>query len=408
MEPRKSRPNLYLYALLSCIHLAASDDGSQVSQQKRLLQHLLNPTRYDKGVRPVRFNSNVTHVHLNVSIQNVVDMDHFKQALKVNTLIAMKWDDEFLTWNSSDYDGLSYFIVPSDNVWIPAFISGKNATHYLHEGTKTSVRVDSKGNVVMHQTKQLQAHCTSTVDGFSSVLYYCTVILIPWNYKGSEVNIHGAIDVAGLHNASWDASHIDMHLNGGTLPFMEFSFMLKRKYETSWDRPTAAVVIITLVIFWLPSSPPKITLGGVSLLLTTFLIDSVTKEFTGSSNVPPIVTFLCHCTILTTASLLCAVVTLKLLHNSHACQPPRCLMRLLDGRLGSLLLVGDFKLADRQTEMMAQLTENASPVVERVVSRRREWQAVARAADRVLFFLFATSFVTLRLYDQLHQNVLHV
>ncbi|CAN7950313.1 unnamed protein product [Ixodes pacificus] len=213
----------------------------------------------------------------------------------------------------------------------------------------------------MHQTKQLQAHCTSTVDGFSSVLYYCTVILIPWNYKGSEVNIHGAIDVAGLHNASWDASHIDMHLNGGTLPFMgtytsthlcgspnqmfwksvpldplrnlshgcrhsypdallgaaifeggwdlndrvggmeldvkregsrEFSFMLKRKYETSWDRPTAAVVIITLVIFWLPSSPPKITLGGVSLLLTTFLIDSVTKEFTGSSNVPPIGAFL--------------------------------------------------------------------------------------------------------------------
>ncbi|EEC13012.1 hypothetical protein IscW_ISCW020462 [Ixodes scapularis] len=152
----------------------------------------------------------------------------------------------------------------------------------------------------MHQTKQLQAHCTSTVDGFSSLLYYCTVILIPWNYKGSEVNIHGAIDVAGLHNASWDASHIDMHLDGGTLPFM--------------------------------------------------------------------VTFLCHCTVLTTVSLLCAVVTLKLLHNSHACQPPRCLMRLLDGRLGSLLLVGDFKLADRQTEM-AQLTEDASPVVERTVSQ---------------------------------------
>ncbi|CAN8025691.1 unnamed protein product, partial [Ixodes persulcatus] len=219
----------------------------------------------------------------------------------------------------------------------------------------------------MHQTKQLQAHCTSTVDGFSSVLYYCSVILIPWNYKGSEVNIHGAIDVAGLHNASWDASHIDMHLDGGTGPFMgtytpthlcgspnrmfwksvpleplrklslgchhsypdallgaaifdkdfddrrrslssfrerrpfsklltfqnpEFSFMLKRKYETSWDRPTAAVVITTLIIFWLPSSPPKITLGGVSLLLTTFLIDSVTKEFTGSSNVPPIGVFL--------------------------------------------------------------------------------------------------------------------
>ncbi|KAG0439599.1 hypothetical protein HPB47_016591 [Ixodes persulcatus] len=161
------------------------------------------------------------------------------------------------------------------------FQGGGNATHYLHEGTKTSVRVDSKGNVVMHQTKQLQAHCTSTVDGFSSVLYYCSVILIPWNYKGSEVNIHGAIDVAGLHNASWDASHIDMHLDGGTEPFMEFSFMLKRKYETSWDRPTAAVVITTLIIFWLPSSPPKITLGGVSLLLTTFLIDSVTKEFTG-------------------------------------------------------------------------------------------------------------------------------
>ncbi|CAN8001527.1 unnamed protein product, partial [Ixodes hexagonus] len=152
----------------------------------------------------------------------------------------------------------------------------------------------------MHQIKQLQAHCMSSVDGFSSVQYHCSIILIPWNYKGTEVNIHGTIDVTGLHNSTWDASHIEMYFTRNIVPFM--------------------------------------------------------------------VAFLCHCTALVTASLICAVVMLKLLHNSHACQPPRCLMRLLDGRLGSILLVGDFKLADHQTEM-DRLTEDTSPAIERVDSR---------------------------------------
>ncbi|XP_022809684.1 acetylcholine receptor subunit alpha-type des-2-like [Stylophora pistillata] len=92
-------------ALLMCIKilsLAAGCSGSTNSSFEHLIRaDLLD--NYDIKVRPVLRGKKEVKVQFALRISRLVKVDNQEQLLILDTWVIQRWDNEFLTWNSSDY-----------------------------------------------------------------------------------------------------------------------------------------------------------------------------------------------------------------------------------------------------------------------------------------------------------------
>ncbi|XP_077544746.1 acetylcholine receptor subunit alpha-type deg-3-like [Haemaphysalis longicornis] len=398
-------------------------DGNRISHHKNLLKYLFDSERYSRDIRPVRSHKNATKLTLDLSIQEIAEMDHSRQTVRMNVIISAKWKDEFLTWNPVDYGGEDVIVVPAESIWTPEIISGTGAAQLMATSAAASkgrlrqamARVSATGDVSLHHTKQLPALCVAVADGFASAGHYnCTATVESWDFTYSEVRLHGSVDVAPK-NSAWEVSRPRMRFH---FSVMEFELALKKKYEANLVCPTVAVMLLTLASFWLPASGPRITLGCVNLLVTVICLATLSVHYEGYTQTAPHVAFLSVSAALVATSLAWAVVIHKLLHSADRCEAPRDLVRALEAPFWQFLCVGGYQPASsvvaRETEMERLSEEDSSasppspssttppPTVgseeDEELRRREEWNAVSRAVDRILFAAYAALFVFFRLF----------
>ena len=90
-----------------------------LSSKKNLLHDNLLET-YNKIVRPV--------VHRNITVEVIIYMfsgfsidgaDMLKGTVVGNVWLEVRWKHQFLSWNSSEYDGVKYISVDSKGVRLP-------------------------------------------------------------------------------------------------------------------------------------------------------------------------------------------------------------------------------------------------------------------------------------------------
>ncbi|XP_077495621.1 neuronal acetylcholine receptor subunit alpha-5-like [Amblyomma americanum] len=396
--------------ILCCLRSCAGTndaDRNRVLHHRNLLKYLFDSERYSKDIRPVKYHTNWTELSLDVWIQEIAEMDHSRHTVKVNAILSAKWKDEFLTWNPDDYGGERSIIIPTDKIWIPELVTRKDASQQMMTSSSLSrpllARVNSSGSVSLDHSKQLQADCVSSPEGFWFTRYDCEMSMLMWDFRGDEVHLLGKVHVAATEDhPAWEVAMPRMKMGSH---HMECSLVLRKKYEPSLSCPTAALVLITLITFWLPTSAPRITLCCANLLVTVIWLSTVADHHAGSIYTVPHVTFLSLSAILAAASLAIAIATHKLLDSADRCEAPRGLVRLLDAPFWQLLCVGGFQPASsaaaRETEMEQlshdPLAATSSTGLGPHQQREEEWRAVSRAVDRALFAAFVVTFVSIRL-----------
>uniref|UniRef100_G3MS48 Neurotransmitter-gated ion-channel ligand-binding domain-containing protein n=1 Tax=Amblyomma maculatum TaxID=34609 RepID=G3MS48_AMBMU len=350
------------------------------------------------------YHTNRTVVMMDLWMQEIAEMDHSRRTVKVNVIISTKWKDEFLTWNPDEYGGERSIIIPADQIWIPEVVIREYASKQLMTSSSSSrplmARVNSSGSVSLDHPKQLQADCSASPEGFWSTRYDCEMNLLTWLFRGDEVLLQGGAYVAAIEkHPFWEVESPKIKfLHHG----MECLMVLRKKYEASLSLPTAALVLITLATFWLPTSAPRITLCCANLLVTVIWLCTVADHHVGSIYTAPHVTFLSLSAVLAAVSLAIALATYKFLDSADRCEAPRGLVRLLDAPFWQLLCVGGFQpdsaAAARETEMEQlshdPLAATPSTSEEPRQRRREEWQSVSRAIDRALFAAFVVTFIS--------------
>jgi hypothetical protein len=104
---------LVLNALCQCLA-----ENPRQTLESPLISYLFK--HYDVNVRPVYNYSERVFVTVGLVLRQIQKLDEIRQSLKTTVNLQLFWKDDFLTWNESNYHGISKIILPyNKNIWIP-------------------------------------------------------------------------------------------------------------------------------------------------------------------------------------------------------------------------------------------------------------------------------------------------
>ncbi|KAK3086744.1 hypothetical protein FSP39_022728, partial [Pinctada imbricata] len=113
---------------------AQSSSAASADDVGRLHDNLFKG--YRKNIRPVRNQFDAVNVNISFFIIMIHDLDLKNQVLTTNAWLRIAWHDEFLRWNTSDYNGLSEILVSRKEVWTPDLLV-ENTTKSIIQKSET-------------------------------------------------------------------------------------------------------------------------------------------------------------------------------------------------------------------------------------------------------------------------------
>ncbi|XP_047123166.1 neuronal acetylcholine receptor subunit alpha-10 isoform X1 [Hydra vulgaris] len=156
----------------------------------KLLDHLFRnyhpdalPTLPGKGV-------NLT---FDIALRQLIRMDESIEIIVVNTWIRQFWQDPFLTWNASEWEGINSVTVSPNKIWKPDITVYNNAEQDfqgLDYYGKTKVIVYSDGNIVWLIPTLLRTTCKLDMSYFPFDEQVCPLIFGSWAYDQVAIDLY--------------------------------------------------------------------------------------------------------------------------------------------------------------------------------------------------------------------------
>ncbi|XP_048773869.2 neuronal acetylcholine receptor subunit beta-4-like isoform X1 [Ostrea edulis] len=238
-----------------------------------LKRSLLDPTVYDKTVRP---RINTTHtVKVEVGFTNVfvVDVDEKGSSLSQACYLFVGWNDEFLTWNASQYEGIDDFIIDISSIWNPD-VSLLGRMEIDQEVKFSRARVQSNGTVNTTFVGQLITHCNTDPSHFPFDYQLCNIRLDSQIYTKSEVDMEftfAKMIPDYKSNPNWNTAYITRN----SIDKQEINVCLQRKslyLSALYMVPTTMHAVLILVSFLVPSEAGEKISFGMSLFLSFMVL----------------------------------------------------------------------------------------------------------------------------------------
>ncbi|XP_078581884.1 neuronal acetylcholine receptor subunit beta-3-like [Branchiostoma floridae x Branchiostoma japonicum] len=113
-------------------------------EARQLKSHLL--LNYDPGLRPVTDVTHQTTVEVGIDFRQVIEIDEKNQIMTSVVWLRQYWYDEALVWNSTNFWGISYINIPSNEVWLPDTVL-YNSVGNDHNQLMTNGVINSAGYV---------------------------------------------------------------------------------------------------------------------------------------------------------------------------------------------------------------------------------------------------------------------
>nr|XP_034304326.1 acetylcholine receptor subunit beta [Crassostrea gigas] len=175
-----------------------------------LKRSLLSSAVYDPSVRPRINASHAVHVQLDVHVVYIVGLKEKESAFDQACFIYVSWRDEYLTWNTSDYDGLDSFVVQPSVVWTPdVTVYGRLDKRLGLEFGQ--VRVNSDGVVNTKFLGLLTTQCAMNSAHFPFDYQLCAFLLGSEIYSPKEVamEIKSVVQLeSSKNNPNWNLDNV--------------------------------------------------------------------------------------------------------------------------------------------------------------------------------------------------------
>ncbi|XP_053125847.1 5-hydroxytryptamine receptor 3B [Hemicordylus capensis] len=330
-----SQASAMLKALLLLLYILVAGSSAAATQRPRnstlhrLTRRLLKS--YNKGVRPVRNWAGATTVYLDLFVHAVLDVDAQNQKLTTSIWYRQIWRDEYLTWNSSSYDGIQEISLPINSIWVPDIIIGE-FVDASRSPDLPFVYVNATGLVKHYKPMQVVSACSLRMYAFpfdtqncsltfSSALH--TVQDVDLAFLRSHENIQNDQPLF-LDNGEWELvsvlseQHILQTQTGGFAQ-IQFHIVICRRpllYMTSLLIPSIFLVVVDLLSFYLPpNSGSRISCKTSVLVGYTVFKVNMADQLPGTAVSTPLISvFFTICMALLVLSLSMSIFLIKFLH----------------------------------------------------------------------------------------------
>ena len=246
-----------------------------------LKRHLF--CEYDRTVRPASSHKDVNNVTMNL-IPKLLEFDEWTSTMSLHSWMGLVWTDSHLTWKTSDFDGINYIHVKSDDIWLPdlsVYNSGDMAVDQ-NSIPSTTCLVFNSGLVSCLPSLKHVAKCATDYSDWPYDIHQCRIHFGSWSHAQGEMDIHldkKGFQMAGYMNSStWDLNLVKAYkvlkkykcCPNDSYPIIVYEFSITRHYgimHITYVTPAVVVMLLTLTVLWLDSrSIERMAVASVNLI----------------------------------------------------------------------------------------------------------------------------------------------
>ncbi|XP_062610041.1 neuronal acetylcholine receptor subunit alpha-9-like [Saccostrea cucullata] len=306
-------------------------EGNEFQKKREELYRDLLGT-YDNRIIP-----KCTHYPVNVSIQlvprEIVDVFERQEIVKFRLWIRLTWFDCNLVWDPDTYCGISTFVVPYDDIWIPdvTLLEGVDNIANMPDMKEYRALVNSNGTVHYNFPTVVPTACSMDLKYYPYDIQKCSITFMPWIHNSDDVDLESESMYGELShfldNQEFIVKEVPASLTLENYPccggnFSKVSFTIKMRRRPVFFMATIAVpfFIITIIScagFALPSiSGEKISFHTTIMLALVVFLLLVQDQFPSASETfPRIAIYFTISMILSSVSCVMSAVVMYIYYN---------------------------------------------------------------------------------------------
>ncbi|XP_070543505.1 neuronal acetylcholine receptor subunit alpha-7-like [Ptychodera flava] len=311
------------------LFLLYARDSHQGKNERRLLAALMN--EYNPFERPVANESLPIEIKFGLTLQQILDVNERDQILTTNVWLRFIWFDHYLSWNESEYEGLSQIRVPADKIWVPDVLMYNSADERFDGTFHTNIVVSSTGECLWIPPGIFKSTCIIDVSNFPFDEQVCQLKFGSWTFDGFQLNLvklWETGDVSNfMENGEWDlvdipAIRTELFYPCCPEPFPDITFHIKMRRKTLYYNfnlvlPCILMSALTLLSFTLPpDSGEKLALGITILLSLTVFSLIISEQMPPAGVVPLIGVYYALTIVMVGISVVTTIIVLNL-HHRH-------------------------------------------------------------------------------------------
>ncbi|XP_035909884.1 neuronal acetylcholine receptor subunit non-alpha-3-like [Anopheles stephensi] len=194
----------WITLLLNHVLPAASFECGKdsVNTENRLKSSLLC-NGYRADMRPRKDNTQSVNITVAYYVLTY-ELEGADDLMKLGVWMELKWTDEYLRWNSTQWSGIERIAINSDEIWLPDFrhYSSYYNPQELPDCANPKCSVAPNGTVTCLPVCGMNAKCDADYSRWPFDMHRCSMYYGTWANSMDEVDIH-ITDVCLARNAEF-------------------------------------------------------------------------------------------------------------------------------------------------------------------------------------------------------------
>lgn len=182
--------------------------GSQI--EKTLRQDLFQ--NYSSDVRPVLNNSEPVKIEMGIAIKNLEEFNQKIESIKLNIWLRMNWKNEYMSWNTNNYEGMDFLAIKPEQVWVPdieLYNAGGLPEIYTLVG---GMNLYNNGEFMWSRPGIFKFSCPLKLEEFPFDTQSCQMTFGSWVYNNQYLELAPYSDTSKAIDILDDFSHSEWEL----------------------------------------------------------------------------------------------------------------------------------------------------------------------------------------------------
>lgn len=315
---------MYLKHFLLLTLMNTCSYGMNYQFSRKLYDAVLS--NYTRHVKPRQLSSHVVNVNIDFSLHAVIDYDEKSGVLKFMGTFIVKWWDEMIMWNKTDYGNIDMIQLSIHDVWVPKIVIGNSVSY--HSLYKFDNYFDSKliyvtyletGSASFTSSGVWETSCNNDVRNFPFDHHECVIQLdsqeplkdIKLTTKKTGVYINYTVMHSEFKISRTSVQSGTKHMEG-TWSQLTYTIQLERQPLFMMMNLVVPIYIISvsnLLVFLLPLDSSDRVAFSVTMLLTfTVFMSMVTDELPATDTLSNFNIFLLIQMVFSTVITICVLL----------------------------------------------------------------------------------------------------
>ena len=249
--------------------------------------------------------------------------------MSVVGILHVKWQDEFLTWNKSEFGGVRSIHAFQNEIWRPQVFLGAPLDDFSEVGLSTTpVKINDGGLILWQPADVFTFRCTVNIRCYPFDTQVCYLDFGTTGYLLNELFLLSTFDEVSLNrfeeNMEWEllsATSRVLVSNEGGISTQSFRNTLTLKRRSAFIIihslvPVMLLSILNILVFVLPAeSGEKISLSITMFLAFAIFLTMLSDSLPKNSLTLPI--FSMYCMLINVLSTLYVILTVVVLNMYH-------------------------------------------------------------------------------------------